>query len=374
MFIQQQKNLNFYLYYNDIQTGKRSKVSLRTSDIKLAQKLLLKYQTLPSLIYSELKMDRFKDKKFDHLAIQKLNPNIHYLDTLITNYIKHSELNHTPKTQRVIKQTFKFFCAYLVNHDFKDLKDKVVFDLIQLVKNYDIKKIDKVLLDSYLQKRLSVNSLYQSRIDKINLSGFFSYLVNQNILSDNPISKVKLPKIPSKLPIYLKQSEFDLVLSNTESEIMKYVFIVAYYTGMRLGEIITLRFSMLDFTERIIKLDNQTNVTKSKRFRVIPMNQMVYDTLLKLQSNATSDFVFESLPSNNTSDYVGKFFKKVIRKLNLDNRLHFHSLRHSFATNLAQKGIPVTVIQKLLGHQNIQTTMIYTHTSNTQLKDAIAVL
>ncbi|GJQ31213.1 MAG: hypothetical protein HBSAPP04_00520 [Ignavibacteriaceae bacterium] len=155
---------------------------------------------------------------------------------------------------------------------------------------------------------------------------------------------------------------------------MKYVFIVAYYTGMRLGEIITLRFSMLDFTERIIKLDNQTNVTKSKRFRVIPMNQMVYDTLLKLQSNATSDFVFESLPSNNTSDYVGKFFKKVIRKLNLDNRLHFHSLRHSFATNLAQKGIPVTVIQKLLGHQNIQTTMIYTHTSNTQLKDAIAVL
>lgn len=377
MFIQRHPNLKYYLYFTDIQTDKRKKVSLKTSDTRQAKKLLVKYQTLPHLIYTEL-MDnssKFLNKKYDGLALDKIKPNIVYLSSMVKRYIEHSEKNHTVKTHKAIQQTFKFFCAFIGNMDFTLLKKSSINDCIKLVENYPLDKIDKSVIEKYLEVRTDKSSIYQTRKDKINLSGFFSYLLDHNVIKEHPVQKIKIQKIPTKLPITINDNDFAILLNATSNETLKDIFSVAYYTGMRLMEIVTLKFDMLDFSERVVKLDNQTHITKSKKFRVIPMNSIVFEILTKLQSNSTTDNVFlDLLPQNDKSDFVTKQFKKIVRTTNLDKRLKFHNLRDSFATNLNIKGVSVTVIQRLLGHQNIQTTMIYTHTNNTQLKDAINVL
>lgn len=75
-----------------------------------------------------------------------------------------------------------------------------------------------------------------------------------------------------------------------------------------------------------------------------------------------------------TSDYVSKKFKTTLRKLKYDEDLHFHSLRHSFASNLVQKGVLLYVVKELLGHENITTTQIYSHLDNGALKNAVDLL
>ena len=75
-----------------------------------------------------------------------------------------------------------------------------------------------------------------------------------------------------------------------------------------------------------------------------------------------------------TGDYVSKKFKRACKAAGMDKAIHFHSLRHSFASNLAQKGVSLYVIKELLGHSSISTTEIYSHLNMDSLKEAIRIL
>lgn len=70
-------------------------------------------------------------------------------------------------------------------------------------------------------------------------------------------------------------------------------------------------------------------------------------------------------------DYVSKQFKRAVRSAGLSESIHFHTLRHSFAVNLALKGVPIVVMKELLGHSSIVTTMIYSHSDLDSLQRAV---
>ncbi len=73
-------------------------------------------------------------------------------------------------------------------------------------------------------------------------------------------------------------------------------------------------------------------------------------------------------------NFISKQFKKALRKADLDDNLHMHNLRHSFCSNLVQKGVSLYVVKELAGHQQLSTTEIYSHLTHTNLSNAVAVL
>jgi integrase len=136
-------------------------------------------------------------------------------------------------------------------------------------------------------------------------------------------------------------------------------------------EILTLCCNQLDFKNRQIILDNNIHVTKSKKVRSIPMNETVYNILFRRNQVQESIFVFTYHNEPIKPDFISKKFKKIVRKAGLDDRLKFHSLRHTFASWLVQASVSIYQVSKLLGHADIKTTQIYSHLKPEDLTNAV---
>ncbi|HZW40650.1 MAG TPA: tyrosine-type recombinase/integrase [Ignavibacteriaceae bacterium] len=95
----------------------------------------------------------------------------------------------------------------------------------------------------------------------------------------------------------------------------------------------------------------------------------------QLISIKNDDYIFSKLKDVKLNeDYVSKQFKKAIRAAQLNDKIHFHTLRHSFASNLVQAGVSLYVVKELLGHSEINTTSIYSHLVADNLSSAVALL
>jgi len=149
---------------------------------------------------------------------------------------------------------------------------------------------------------------------------------------------------------------------------------------MRLGEILNLIWDCIDFNRRIIMVKNINGfVTKSKKERIIPMNNRLLDLFLNryqtLKMLSKNDYIFyRVLGVKLNEDFVSKQFKKAVRSASLSDEIHFHTLRHSFASNLIQKGASIYVVKELLGHESISTTQIYSHLQSENLNQAVSLL
>jgi len=130
----------------------------------------------------------------------------------------------------------------------------------------------------------------------------------------------------------------------------------------------------VDMDRRVIRIVNQETFTvKGGRGRTIPMNDTVYGILCDRLS--IGSYVFTNQSGEKLYDnYVQHRYKLYIRRLGLKNNLHFHHLRHTFATSLVKRGVPIYEVQQLLGHVNVATTQIYSHMSVEDLRSAVCAL
>ena len=164
-----------------------------------------------------------------------------------------------------------------------------------------------------------------------------------------------------------------LIVEKENNPTLTSIYSFAFYTGMRLSEIINLEWNDVDLNSRIIKVRNKAGfTTKSKKERVIPISNVVYDILINL--NYYSNYIFEKNKMKFNPTYVSRKFKLCVNSTTLNQKIHFHTLRHSFASNLVQKNVNIYTVQKLLGHSNISTTQIYSHLNQDNLINAINLL
>ncbi len=209
------------------------------------------------------------------------------------------------------------------------------------------------------------------------LNSFYKYLLFMGKCSINPCDGIKHPKLSKKLPECLTSEEinklFDIRLTKPIDYRNKAMLEVLYATGTRISELINLELNQIDFDECIIRVTG-----KGKKDRIIPIGDTAMDALKNYILNyriflvKTNDNNYVFLNKNGSKISRQGFFK-ILKGLAFDagikKDISPHTIRHSFATNLLNNGADLRIIQELLGHENLQTTEIYSHLTNKKIED-----
>ena len=246
--------------------------------------------------------------------------------------------------------------------------------LLKLIGNKRLDKITIADIERFKSARLQVASPTTVNIDLRTCKAAFYVAVKWELLKVNVFSKVPQMRVATQARVYLIEDEVAMLLSGIAENWFRDLVMFALNTGMRRGEIVNLRWVDVDMDRRVIRIVNQETFTvKGGKGRVIPMNDTVYGILCNRLS--ISSHVFTNQAGGKLYDnYIQHRFKKYIRRLGLNPNLHFHHLRHTFATSLVKQGVPIYEVQHLLGHANVTTTQIYSHMSVEDLRSAVGVL
>ncbi|CDE50965.1 tyrosine recombinase XerD [Firmicutes bacterium CAG:460] len=208
-------------------------------------------------------------------------------------------------------------------------------------------------------------------------NSFYKYLLFMDKIKSNPCDGIKAPKLEKKLPTYLTNEEiaklFNIRLTKPVDYRNKAILEVMYATGARISEVINLELNQIDFEECIIRV-----VGKGKKERIIPLDDVAIEALDNyinnyrpfLIKNETCNYVFLNKNGEKISrQMIFKILKNLANKAGITKEISPHTLRHSFASNLLNNGADLRVIQELLGHENLETTEIYSHLQNKKIKD-----
>ncbi len=190
------------------------------------------------------------------------------------------------------------------------------------------------------------------------------------------VPKIKLLKVPPPETKFLNQAECERLLKVATNNWYDMIFTVMR-TGMRFGELVALKWSDIDFNGRIITIQRsiargKMGSTKSNKIRKIPLASDLSSLLDRKRRNGV--FVFADGQGNlPKQDFCRSHLLRLAEKADVE-LIGWHTLRHTFASHLANNGVAVHVIQQLLGHSDIKTTMRYSHIAPTTLVNAISVL
>jgi site-specific recombinase XerD len=233
-------------------------------------------------------------------------------------------------------------------------------------------------IDHFLSVKKGEASEWTSRKYYIALKAAFEKAVQWELIKENPFRNVKHPKPPEVIPAFFNEEEFRLILSVIEDKDFRDLCSMALLTGLRLGELLSLRWNDIDFTTKVILIQNsEAFTTKTKRSRVVPMSDELCRLLMEREQNVRFDCetVFHDLTGKSLKEgTVSQKFKQYVRRAGLNDKLHFHSLRHSFASGLVIAGVPIYAVQKLLGHSQSKTTEMYSHLLPQQLHNEVNTL
>jgi site-specific recombinase XerD len=282
----------------------------------------------------------FKEKEHERkLALQR-----RLFSDFCEDYHTYSKSIHTPQTAEVYQSACR---------EFK-----------KIIGNLPMQSIGVREIERFLSKKKEEASEWTARRCYISLASAFEKAKQWDLILENPFRKVEKPKVREMAPCYFSLEQFQILISFILDRDFKELCITALTTGMRLSELAALKWKDIDLARRILFVQNsETFTTKTKRNRVIPISDMLFKVLFERKERISSecDLVFNRQGERLSKDYISKKFKKYVIQSKIDKRLHFHSLRHSFASLLVQQGVSIYAVQKFLGHSTIAVTQIYSH-------------
>jgi len=268
--------------------------------------------------------------------------------------LAYARATYSPRNVEVYERVLKEFLNCL--------GDRRMIDITP----YDIERFKAWRMEKV--SPISVN------IDLRTIKAALNRAFDWGLLSKNPCKKTIPVRVPDKSPAYLNEGDFVRLCESVKQKWLLDIIIFAVATGMRQGEILNLTWNEIDPSRRIVRVGNKDGFrTKAGKERNVPLNDIALKIIAGRERISKIVFV------NNKGDKVHrdtltKTFKKKIRKLGLDEDLHFHSLRHTFASWMVQQGVPLYHVQKLLGHSSIKITEIYSHLEDDNLRSCVNVL
>lgn len=271
----------------------------------------------------------------------------------------------SPHTLRAYQRDIQQFFAYLQRADI------------------NIESVNHIFLRRYLAYLQTLKYSRTTVARKVaSLRTFFKFLNRENYLAANPALLLIIPKLKKRLP---RSLEFDAVkdlleapdLEATFGQRDKAILETLYGTGIRVGELVGLNITSLDFLQNWIKVFG-----KGSKERIVPINQVALSFIQKYLASSRGMLLrrgdrddeeralFINSRGTRLSDGgVRRMINKYVRRIGLNRKVSPHVLRHTFATHLLEAGADLRAIQELLGHVDLSSTQIYTHLSKARLKD-----
>ena len=239
--------------------------------------------------------------------------------------------------------------------------------------NPDLHEITLENIQNYLIFKRKV-SVYTAQKHLAYLRSSFNFALKNKYILCNHFSEIPNYRIPEKKPKFIKSEEYKILLDSIDEKWFRDIIEIAYYTGMRQMEILNLTWDDIDFDSEQIVISNRVVLSKSKRIRILPMSNAVKKILLSIYRCQTNLLVFQYERRAIKPDHISKKFKKQVKRLNINPSINFHSLRHTFASRLVQKGVSIYHVSKLLGHASVTTTQIYAHLRTDDLRASVELL
>lgn len=239
-------------------------------------------------------------------------------------------------------------------------------------------QISPLLIEKFKRERRETKIKFKKQDDRprrpasINrelevLSKIFTLAIDAGVTNTNPCRKVKKLLVNNQRTRYLSVAEEKKLMAQLEGrrEHLRAIVIVALYTGLRRGELFNLRKEDVDFDLDVIHVRQ----SKSGQSRLVPMEPVVRETLLALRDRR-SELFFASPATGKRFNTIKTGFTSACSDAEIVN-FHFHDLRHTFGTRLADAGVDVVKIKELMGHSTIVTTMRYMHASDEGKRAAV---
>jgi len=206
---------------------------------------------------------------------------------------------------------------------------------------------------------------------------FHRFLARERVLKSDPTTLIDSPKLWKKIPDALSLNEVEALISqpdvrNKQGARDKAILETLYATGMRVSELSNLKTNNVNLDIGFLRC-----IGKGNKERVIPLGKKAIQSINRylefsrrhFLKNKTSEFLFISRSGAKLSrQSVWKLVKRYAQEAKIKKTIKVHTLRHSFATHLLERGADLRSVQEMLGHSNISTTQIYTHIDKERLK------
>jgi len=278
-------------------------------------------------------------------------------------YLK-SERNNSPLTVEAYADDLAEFQKFI-----EGLDPEIMWANLQAA---DVREWIIFLLDEQKLSASSVNRKLSA------LRTFYRYLRRMGWVDINPMEKVVAPKKHRPLPYFVREKEMDQLLEMTKDDDSfegvrsRLVLMTFYETGIRRAELLGMNDGSVDFEAQQIKVTGKRN-----KQRIIPFGKELETEMRRYIESRNSHFNRQQFPNlfvNSKGDpmneaLVSRIVKEELSKVTTIKKRSPHVLRHSFATAMLNNKADLGSIQKLLGHESVATTEIYTHVSFEELKN-----
>ena len=279
---------------------------------------------------------------------------------LFLDYLK-LERNYSPATVKHYRDDLEEFERF-----FQELDLQLSWETIDsdIVRRWMEAMMDRGNVASSVNRRLSA------------LRSFYRYALRRNLVEKDPVHGIQGPKRKRPLPQFLKEAEMDRLLdenmwTDCYKDVLARTIIVTFYeTGIRISELIGLNDKDVDYINCEIKVTG-----KRDKQRIIPFGDELSETLISYQHRRNAEMKCESEAffrtekgERVTDAQVRQIVKTNLSKVSTLKKRSPHVLRHTFATAMLNHEAGLESVKKLLGHESLSTTEIYTHTTFEQLK------
>ncbi len=209
------------------------------------------------------------------------------------------------------------------------------------------------------------------------LRGFYNYLAAEGVVSNNVFSLVSGLKKDKKLPRYFEYNELEELFNVPDMRTPlgqrdRLILEMLYATGLRVGELVNVKIGDIDLSRKTIlvlgKGNKEREVTYGEYCDEV-LRLYLEDGYKKLNRSNELYLFLNNNGGQITERGVRYVLDQIIKKTSLNKSISPHVLRHSFATHLLNEGCDLLTVQKLLGHESISATQIYTHVSTDRLKE-----
>jgi integrase/recombinase XerC len=290
-----------------------------------------------------------------------------------------------------MEQTISRFLTYLkVERNCSELTTKSYREDLEILadylantlgKNPRLDEITPVILRGYMAALHDAGYAKSSIARRLaSMRSFFKFAQREGRCHSNPAKPLRNPRLDRKLPHFLTTADIEKLLAAPPlSDSMGYrdraIFETIYSAGLRVSELVGINLDDLDFSQGLLRVRG-----KGKKERLSPLGKYAIEAIQawmqhrqpapRLPAKIGSPLFLNRFGKRLTTRSVGRMLEKYLKLTGLDLRTSPHTLRHSFATHLLDRGADIRSVQELLGHKSLVTTQIYTHVSTAGLRQA----